>query len=296
MIAVRKLFLTSAAVTLAVGGLLVGGSTAALAADTDTATAADAAASESPAPETVDEADESAEIETLTEDTLYDSANTPNAAVAAYSNLSISPAGPYSGGESVTLKAGGFEPNEQLVLSICIGGQRLAGPQDCAPLNGSSSAVGAANASGNASLEIKVLKGELGAQSKPGHVCGNGSSESCVFSLTNFSGKGPDAVRVTYKEDAAAASGTPASSSGSKKKGNKSTPSAADDDSTSDTADDGGAAATGTGDSTSGGAEIANTGAGSAAAAATLGAAFLGLGLALTMIGRRRRSVGFARS
>lgn len=296
MNAARKLVLTSAAVAVAAGGLLVGGATPAVATDA----VVDPVVTESP---DVAPLDEDAAPEVLTVDTEYDEAS-PKSVAAAYGNLSVSPAGPYSGGESVTIKGGGFEPNEQVVLSICIGGQRLAGPQDCAPLNGSSSAVGAANGGGVASLSVKVIKGDLGAQSKPGHVCGNAASESCVFSLTNFGGKGPDAVRVTYKETAAAGGGTPAADTGTKskaksKKKNKSgaaadpveeTTSGSDDEA----ADTGAAAAEGD-DTASGGAQIAATGAGPATTSAAFGAALLALGVALTLVGRRRTPVGFAR-
>jgi hypothetical protein len=295
MTGVRTFLVTSATVSLVAGGLLLGGSTAAVAAD-DLTDAPETVATESAAPEDAStgpddsDADSSADTAGTADDDAPGgtTSDVPRSLRAAYGGLSVTPAGPYAGGETVTVKGTGFEANEQVVLSICLGDQKLAGPQDCASLNGPSSAVGAANGNGVASLQIKVIKGDLGAQSKPGHVCGNGAGESCVFSLTNFGGDGPAAVRVKYKTADTAADDDDSGSTGGDTKKNRSG-AASDDDAADDTTSGTGADAgsdDGTGSAT-GGAEIAATGAGPATTSAALGATLLALGALLSVAERR---------
>lgn len=233
MTVARTLLTTAAAAALATGALLTGAGSA-LAADEPAVTATESAVAESTEAPTPEAAPADAPVQKA--------AVVPKAATV-FGTLKASPAGPYTDGQTVTLTYTGFPANAQIVASTCVGGITLGGPGDCAPLNGSGSAITAADGSGKGSVKIKVIAGTLGASDEPSHKCGNTSSQKCVFSVTDFSGNGPKTIAVKYKTAAASTGASTGSSTGSSSGADTgSSSSSSTDSSTSATSNTGGTA------------------------------------------------------
>ena len=298
MTAVRTFLVASAATTLFASGILLSGATAhaedAVPANdgpvsvVDEGTRADTGAGTDSTAPAAAEVDSSDVADGISAPKAQSTKGIAPRAATVFGTLKVSPAGPYTDGQSVKLTYTGFPANSQIVASTCIGGIKLGGPGDCAPLNGPASAISAADADGGGSVTIKVVKGVLGATDKPSAKCSNKASEPCVFSLTDFSGNGPATIKVVYKEAAAkapaAGDGVDDSDGGAARGSNGSEDDSSENDGASgDGTSDG--AATGKGSET--GVGLAATGAGPASSAALAGYTLLVLGIGLLLVARR---------
>ena len=101
----------------------------------------------------------------------------PSAAQAAEGTqtISVTPAGPYKGGEKVTIVAKGFNPNEPVAIGQCPVGRPIKGPGVC----------GAANAQGVATVQLKIVVGSLQNTVPPIASCG--PKNACYMSATSIS-------------------------------------------------------------------------------------------------------------
>jgi hypothetical protein len=112
----------------------------------------------------------------------------------------FTPAGPYSGGETVTVDYTGFKPNEAVDVTICAGdGRPLAGPQSCAPLGGPSSKLVSADATGAGTTEIVIIAGPLGNTEPPALTCGPDFPGACALTVTDLSATNLVVEPIQYK-------------------------------------------------------------------------------------------------
>ena len=102
--------------------------------------------------------------------------------------LTLSPPGPYAGGETVTVAFSGFNAGEAVDITICANdGRPLAGPQSCAPLGGPSNQLINADPSGAGSAQIVIISGPLGNTEAPPLNCGPTTPDTCAVTATDLS-------------------------------------------------------------------------------------------------------------
>ncbi len=122
----------------------------------------------------------------------------------AYGSLTITPAGPYVNGQSVTMDYTGLvSPSAGNTngggwsYGICVGGGNPQfGPGSCSSATGGFDFVGGASGS----YAISVVKGAAGFTDYPGYTCGNGAGNECNFTISDFRGKGPKQIPITFLE------------------------------------------------------------------------------------------------
>ncbi len=108
--------------------------------------------------------------------------NTPTALPIKQPGISVSPAGPYTGGQNVTVSVTGFSPNASVVIALCKRGKTVTSPNSCTLTSGSAYLV-SSNSSGSASSPLTVINGSL--NNPDGDTCG--PSNACVFIALNIS-------------------------------------------------------------------------------------------------------------
>jgi hypothetical protein len=122
----------------------------------------------------------------------------------AYGSLTITPAGPYVNGQSVTMNYTGLvSPSAGNTngggwsYGICVGGTNpQLGAGSCSSATGGPDFVGGASGS----YTISVVKGAAGFTDYPGYTCGNGAGNECNFTISDFRGKGPKQIPITFLE------------------------------------------------------------------------------------------------
>jgi hypothetical protein len=140
----------------------------------------------------------------------------------AYGSLTITPAGPYVNGQSVTMNYTGLvSPSAGNTngggwqYGICVGGATpQIGPGSCSSATGGFDFVGGASGS----YTISVVKGAAGFTDYPSYTCGNGAGNECNFTISDFRGKGPKQIPITFLE--APTVSTSATMSGTARVGN----------------------------------------------------------------------------
>ena len=115
----------------------------------------------------------------------------PTAAMAAAPKVTISPAGPYSKGQLVTVTASGFDAGAPVAIGQCSVGRAVVGPGDCGKSKFKGSKLGQANAQGVAVVELAIVVGPLLNSLPPAEQCGPGFP--CYIGGTNIS-KGTQTV------------------------------------------------------------------------------------------------------
>ena len=111
----------------------------------------------------------------------------PSAAQAAEGTqtISVTPAGPYKGGEKVTIVAKGFNPNEPVAIGQCPVGRPIKGPGVCGATKLSGAKLTTANAQGVATVQLKIIVGSLQNTVPPIASCG--PKNACYMSATSIS-------------------------------------------------------------------------------------------------------------
>ena len=111
----------------------------------------------------------------------------PSAAQAAEGTqtISVTPAGPYKGGEKVTIVAKGFNPNEPVAIGQCPVGRPIKGPGVCGATKLSGAKLTTANAQGVATVQLKIIVGSLENTVPPIASCG--PKNACYMSATSIS-------------------------------------------------------------------------------------------------------------
>jgi LPXTG-motif cell wall-anchored protein len=111
----------------------------------------------------------------------------PSAAQAAEGTqtISVTPAGPYKGGEKVTIVAEGFLPNEPVAIGQCPVGRPIKGPGVCGATKLSGAKLTTANAQGVATVQLKIVVGSLQNTVPPIASCG--PKNACYMSATSIS-------------------------------------------------------------------------------------------------------------
>ena len=99
--------------------------------------------------------------------------------------ISVTPAGPYKGGEKVTIVAKGFEPNEPVAIGQCPVGRPIKGPGVCGATKLSGAKLTQANAQGVATVQLKIIVGSLENTVPPTASCG--PKNACYMSATSIS-------------------------------------------------------------------------------------------------------------
>jgi LPXTG-motif cell wall-anchored protein len=111
----------------------------------------------------------------------------PSAAQAAEGTqtISVTPAGPYKGGEKVTIVAKGFNPNEPVAIGQCPVGRPIKGPGVCGATKLSGAKLTTANAQGVATVQLKIIVGSIQNTVPPIASCG--PKNACYMSATSIS-------------------------------------------------------------------------------------------------------------
>lgn len=141
----------------------------------------------------------------------------PTAASATgvtYGTLTLSPAGPYNVGQSVTVSATGLGSpvggnGGGILASTCVGnGNPQLGPGSCtsptSTLNGSvpSPALAVYNfgfGGSSWSTSISIPGADAGIFGDyPAYTCGNGATHQCLIGIADFRGNGPTQVPIVY--------------------------------------------------------------------------------------------------
>lgn len=108
--------------------------------------------------------------------TASSGASAGSGGAGVHPTISITPAGPYTDGQTVHVTGSGFSPHESLVVEECANKGTNTGPGDC-DLEGLVSITSDAN--GNVTADYKVKKGPFGANKI---VCS--ASQPCLLSVT----------------------------------------------------------------------------------------------------------------
>ena len=98
----------------------------------------------------------------------------PSAAQAAngVQTITVTPGGPYKGGEKVTIVAKGFTPNAPVAIGQCPVGRPIKGPGVCGATKLSGAKLTTANAQGVATVQLKIIVGSLQNTLPPEAFCG----------------------------------------------------------------------------------------------------------------------------
>ena len=99
-------------------------------------------------------------------------------------SLVVSPAGPYKGGDVVTLTARGFSPNSPIAVGQCPVGRPVTGPGVCAASKNGGSRLLQANEEGVATGILTIIVGSIENSTPPVESCG--PANPCYFSATNI--------------------------------------------------------------------------------------------------------------
>jgi len=113
----------------------------------------------------------------------------PSAAQAAPNDgkqtITVTPGGPYKGGEKVTIVAKGFSPNVPVAIGQCPVGRPIKGPGVCGATKLSGAKLTTANAQGVATVQLKIIVGSLQNTLAPEAFCG--PKNPCYMSATCIS-------------------------------------------------------------------------------------------------------------
>lgn len=113
----------------------------------------------------------------------------PSAAQAAPNDgkqtITVTPGGPYKGGEKVTIVAKGFTPNAPVAIGQCPVGRPIKGPGVCGATKLSGAKLTTANAQGVATVQLKIIVGSLQNTLAPEAFCG--PKNPCYMSATCIS-------------------------------------------------------------------------------------------------------------
>ena len=113
----------------------------------------------------------------------------PSAAQAAPNDgkqtITVTPGGPYKGGEKVTIVAKGFSPNVPVAIGQCPVGRPIKGPGVCGATKLSGAKLTTANAQGEATVQLKIIVGSLQNTLAPEAFCG--PKNPCYMSATCIS-------------------------------------------------------------------------------------------------------------
>lgn len=114
--------------------------------------------------------------------------------------LTLDPAGPYAGGETVTVAYSGFKAGEAVDITICANdGRPLAGPQSCAPLGGPSNQLVNADPTGAGTAQIVIINGPLGNTEAPPLTCGAATPDTCAVTATDLSATNVATAVIKYQ-------------------------------------------------------------------------------------------------
>lgn len=99
--------------------------------------------------------------------------------------ITVTPGGPYKGGETVTIVAKGFTPNAPVAIGECPVGRPIKGPGVCGATKLSGAKLTQANAQGVATVQLKIIVGSLQNTVPPEAFCG--PKNPCYMSATCIS-------------------------------------------------------------------------------------------------------------
>ena len=106
-------------------------------------------------------------------------------AVDGVQTITVTPAGPYKGGEKVTIVAKGFSPNVPVAIGQCPVGRPINGPGVCGATKLSGAKLTTADAEGVATVQLKIIVGSLQNTVAPEAFCG--PKNPCYMSATCIS-------------------------------------------------------------------------------------------------------------
>lgn len=206
-------------------------------------------------------------------------------AAQAATKVVMTPSGPYTGGQQVTIKVTGYTPGAPVAIGQCKKGRVVVGPGDCSPSKTGGAKLTTIGADGSVTVKVKILVGSVRNTKAPIDSCGPG--KPCVLAATNISNnKETFTVPLTYVGAAAPAKApakTPAKTSTTK---TTTKAPATNTTTTAPSASSGGSTASGTSTTESTGATTAadtgslpKTGPGETALIALVGLAIFQLGL-----------------
>lgn len=259
----RSLAVTAAAATLVLSG------------------AVGAVADESPAPVEPVAPAESTESSVAEPTTAASPEQPPTGAVQTglvYGTLTVSPSGPWTSGQVVTLSYTGMNPPDGaqggFFIGYCVGnGQPQMGPNSCGPISESNDPVDGtwyqfgvnSLPDGSVTFRIPEQGANAGFVDYPNWICDNGDANECLIVVGDFNGDGPAQIPIVY--GTATASPSPSTPGGSTSGGS-----------------------TSGGEVAGGGESLADTGAGSTTGIAATGLALLIAGAAVLVIARHRNA------
>lgn len=129
-------------------------------------------------------------------------------AAQAATKIVITPAGPYKGGQQVTVKASGYTAGAPVAIGQCKKGRAVTGPGDCSPSKTGGAKLTTIGADGSVTVSVKIIVGSIQNTKPPVDSCG--PNNPCVLAATNISdNKETFEVNLTYV-GAAATTKTPA--------------------------------------------------------------------------------------
>ena len=114
---------------------------------------------------------------------------------AATPALSVTPAGPYTNLQKVTVTSSGWPAKAPVAIGVCPAGKPLTGPADCGLSKLGASVLTSANASGTATTTLTIIEGNLQASAYPGYSCNNVTK--CAIASANISA-GKNGFQPTY--------------------------------------------------------------------------------------------------
>lgn len=129
--------------------------------------------------------------------TVFGSIETAKAAIVYKASItSVSPAGPYAGGETVTVSfsgAGASQADPAVVALIC--DADIAYAADGSSCDFATMATPTVGAGGSGAAKIKVVRGKL----STGAICGNGVGQKCSIVVTDVNGRLYASIPVSFK-------------------------------------------------------------------------------------------------
>jgi LPXTG-motif cell wall-anchored protein len=206
---------------------------------------------------------------------------------AAAPKMELSSKGPFKGGEKITVKLSGFTPNAPIAVGIIPASRFPAeGPGDACAQKLGCSALTVADAQGNVTKELTVVKGPIENSKAPAEKCD--ADNDCVFGAANIN-QNTETVKVDITYAASTSSGGGSSSGGSSSSGtNTSSGGNTSGGTTSSGGTSGGTTSSGGTDSATDSGTLPKTGPAETMAVALLGLAVFQLGLILAVRSIRR--------
>jgi len=139
-------------------------------------------------------------------------------AAQAATKVVMTPSGPYTSGQQVTIKVTGYTPGAPVAIGQCKKGRVVVGPGDCSPSKTGGAKLTTIGADGSVTVKVKMIVGSIQNTKPPIDSCGPG--KPCVLAATNISNnKETFTVPLTYVGAAAPAKApakTPAKTSATK--------------------------------------------------------------------------------